>query len=78
MRVIRRVSTPVMAAMPRLSSQASRCWLLRQLDGSVIGARATMPRAYGCQRLDILVVDADIADVRKGEGDDLAGVGRIG
>ena len=28
--------------------------------------------------LDVLVVGADIADMREGEGDDLAGVGRIG
>jgi len=31
-----------------------------------------------CRRLDILGVGADIADMREGEGDDLAGVGRIG
>ena len=29
-------------------------------------------------RLDILVVGADIADMREGEGDDLAGIGGIG
>ncbi len=29
-------------------------------------------------RLDIFFVRADIADMRKGEGDDLPGVGRIG
>ena len=29
-------------------------------------------------RLDILVVGADIADVREGEGDDLLRVGRVG
>ena len=29
-------------------------------------------------RLDVLVVDADIADMREGEGDDLAGIGRVG
>jgi hypothetical protein len=36
-----------MAAMPRLSSHAARCWVLRQFAGSVIGARTTMPLAYG-------------------------------
>ena len=30
------------------------------------------------QVLDVLVIGADIADMREGEGDDLAGVGRIG
>ena len=29
-------------------------------------------------RLDVLVVDADVADVREGEGDDLPGVGGVG
>ncbi len=28
--------------------------------------------------LDVLFIGADIADMRKGEGDDLAGIGRIG
>ena len=28
--------------------------------------------------LDVLVVGADIADMREGEGDDLPGIGRIG
>ncbi len=28
--------------------------------------------------LDVLLVGADIADMRKGEGDDLPGIGRIG
>jgi hypothetical protein len=30
------------------------------------------------RRLDILVIGADIADMRKGEGDDLPGIGRVG
>jgi hypothetical protein len=30
------------------------------------------------QVLDVFVVGADIADVREGEGDDLAGIGRVG
>ena len=28
--------------------------------------------------LDVLVIGADIADMREGEGDDLAGIGRVG
>ncbi len=44
---MRRVSTPPMAAMPRAASQRSRWPLLRQFEGSVIGARVTMPRACG-------------------------------
>ena len=39
------------------------------------------PRAPCARRihgLDVLVVDADIADMGKGEGDDLPGIGRIG
>ena len=76
---MRRVSTPADggdAAAGRAS--ASRCWLLRQLEASVIGARTTMPAGIRGGRLDILVVGAHIADMRKREGDDLAGIGRIG
>ena len=36
------------------------------------------PRAAGVDRLDVLGVGADIADMREGEGDDLAGIGGIG
>ena len=32
----------------------------------------------GLGRLDVLVIGADIADMREGEGDDLPGVGRVG
>jgi hypothetical protein len=32
----------------------------------------------GVVALDVLVVGADIADMREGEGDDLPGIGRVG
>ena len=77
--MIRRVSTPPIAAMPRLSSQrrelAGRC---ANWPGSVIGAADHHASGIGCERLDVLVVGADVADVREGEGDDLTGVGGIG
>ena len=48
----------------------------------MIGAWTTTPRNAGAgravRRLDVIVVGADIADMRKGEGDDLARIGRIG
>ena len=40
-----RVSMPVMPTMPRAFSQVSRCFSERQLEGSVIEALSTMPRA---------------------------------
>ena len=77
-----RVSTPVRPTMPRLLSQASRWRVARQLDGSVTGAPSTTPRTPEdggrVDALDVLLVRADIADVGEGEGDDLAGVGRVG
>ena len=76
-----RVSMPVMAMMPRALSHTSRCWLARQLDGAVIEARSTQPRTPPAARLaefHVLVVGADIADMREGEGDDLSGIRRIG
>src|SRR5690606_19913087 len=45
------------------------------------GPQDDAPHAGGARHvdgLDILVIGADIADVREGEGDDLAGIGRIG
>ncbi len=71
-----RVSTPAEADQAARFSQASRSasrasWL----DGSVT-ARKIAPRAPAVgrevHRLDVLGVGPDIADVRKGEGDDLA------
>jgi len=45
-------------------------------------ARRITPRAPGCRRhvhrFDVFIVGADIADVRKGEGDELPGIGGIG
>ena len=39
-----RVSTPVMAMMPRAFSHASKSCVARQFEGGVIGARSTQPR----------------------------------
>ena len=47
----------------------------------MIGARSTQPRTppvAQARRLDVLVIGADIADMREGEGDDLPGIGRVG
>ena len=77
-----RVSMPAMPMMLRRFSQASRWPSARQFDGSVMSARRTQPahagRAREIGRLDVLVIGPDIADVGKGEGDDLAGIGGIG
>jgi len=42
-----------------------------------VGAQDAAARRRG-QRLDIFAVGPDVADMGEGEGDDLAGVGRIG
>ena len=56
--------------------------MARQFDGSVMAVRRMTPRAPGVaamfSALDVLLVGADIADVREREGDDLAGIGGIG
>jgi hypothetical protein len=76
-----RVSMPERPMMPRAFSHWSRC------RGAVvrrIGDRCAQDhpaRARRCRhvhRLDVLVVDTDVADMRKGEGDELSGIGRIG
>ena len=76
-----RVSTPVRPMIPRARSQASSRPVARKLDGSDRSARKIAPtrgRRGGVDDLDVLVVDADDADMGKGEGDDLRGVGRVG
>ncbi len=64
---------------PQLRASSRRS---RRARGScaapVTSSRTTQPSAMRIGALDILVVGADIADVREGEGDDLPGVGRIG
>ncbi len=55
--------------------------------GAVVGGLGDVGLEDGADRagarrrvqiLDVLVIGADIADMRKGEGDDLAGIGGIG
>ena len=77
-----RVSTPARPTMPRdLSQASSRPWA-RKFDGSrEVGAEDRADRGGrggGVDDLDVLVVDADDADMGEGEGDDLGGVGRVG
>ncbi len=53
--------------------------MVRRIGEVGLENRAYRSGAVGrVQILDVLVVGADIADVREGEGDDLAGVGGIG
>ena len=47
-------------------------------DGRAHDAAAHARGGGEIARLDVLVVGSDIADVREGEGDDLAGIGRVG
>jgi hypothetical protein len=50
----------------------------RQFDGSVMSARRmTAARGRG-GGFDVFGVGADVADMGKREGDDLAGIGRVG
>ena len=55
--------------------------------GAIVGGVGDVGAQHGAadaregghvDRLDILVVGADIADMGEGEGDDLAGIGRVG
>ena len=50
----------------------------RRGDGRVQDDAAGAGRRREVHRLDVLFVGADIADMRKREGDDLPGIGRIG
>ena len=61
--------------------------LVEMTGGAIVGRvgdvgledRADRAGAGGrVEVLDVLVIGADIADMREGEGDDLAGIGRIG
>ena len=67
-----------MPTMLRALSQASKCFCARKFEGSVMGLHDAAAHAGGrrhVDRLDVFLVHADIADMREGEGDDLAGVG---
>ena len=46
-RVSALVSTPAMPTRPWDLSHLSKCWVARQLEGSVMGARKIRPRAAG-------------------------------
>ncbi len=59
-------------------SQASKCWVARQFEGSVMSRLRMAPRAATRRGFDIFRIGADIADMREGEGDDLTGIGGIG
>ena len=50
----------------------------RRRDGAVQHDAARAGRRRKVDGLDVVLVGADIADMREGEGDDLAGIGRIG
>jgi hypothetical protein len=64
-RVTARVSTPQMPDRPPVGRIGD------------VGAQHDAAR-HRVHALDVFQIGADIADVREGEGDDLAGVGRIG
>jgi hypothetical protein len=46
-RVMARLSTPARPIRLCDFSQASKCWALRQFDGSVMSSRSTTPRTAG-------------------------------
>ncbi len=76
--VTRRVSIPAIPGMPCRSSQPTEIEPVapvRRAGHRGPGDHALDRRG---QRLAILVVGADIADMREREGDDLPGIGRIG
>ena len=77
-----RVSTPQMPMIPRAFSQASSRRVARKFEGSLTSARridaARAGRGRQIDGLDVLLVGSDDADMRKGEGDDLPGVGGVG
>ena len=77
-RVSRRVSTPEIPMSPCDLSQVSSDWV-----GAIVGRLGNRgPQDEPARRrgrgLDVLAVGADIADMGKGEGDDLTGIGGVG
>jgi len=61
-----------------LVEMASRAVIRRRRDGGVQHDAARPRRRRHVHRLDVVLVGADIADMREREGDDLPGVGGIG
>ena len=76
-----RVSTPLMAMMPRAFSQASRS-CVDAIVGRLGDRRPEHAAAHAAGRqapqLHVFGIGADIADMREGEGDDLPGIRRVG
>ena len=69
---------PVMPGTPWRTSRSSRLPVARQLLWCGARSRTTTPGAERPAALVVVGVDAVVADVRVGEGDDLPGVRRIG
>ena len=61
-----------------LVEMASRAVIRRRRDGGVQHDAARPRRRRHVHRLDVVLVGADIADMRECEGDDLPGIGGIG
>ena len=61
-----------------LIEMAPRAVVRRRRDGGVQHDAARPRRRRHVHRLDVVLVGADIADMREGEGDDLPGIGGIG
>ena len=69
---------PAMPATPWRRRSASRSASARQLLCRRASSRTMTPRQNGRRDSSSAAVDAVVADVRVGEGDDLPGVGRVG
>ena len=78
-RVSRRVSIPAMPATLMALEEAcrGRRWRASSTTGAA-RSRTMTPRQCGAGGLVVVAVDAVVADVRVGEGDDLARVRRVG
>ena len=66
------------ARLQPLVEVARRAEVRRLGDVGLQNAAAHAGARRGVDRLDVFLVGADIADMRKGEGDDLAGIGGVG
>jgi len=66
------------ARLEPLVEVAGRAVVGRRGDRGVQHRAARPGRRRHADGFDVLFVGADVADMRKGEGDDLAGIGRIG
>ncbi len=58
--------------------RAGRAVIRRRGDVGAQNDAAGARAGRHIEALDVLVIGADIADMREGEGDDLAGIGRVG